>query len=130
MTAFKRARRSLLNVNQLLVDNGPEICYITVMLAHNAPTSINQARPVLRRGLFPLGKPMNFHDFGNDTLLSRAEAAEALTAYGCRTSYLTLNTLACRGGGPPFRKIGVAPAYRWTDCRGWADAKIVARATR
>jgi hypothetical protein len=48
-----------------------------------------------------------------DALLTRDRAAEALNEAGYPTSPATLATRASRGGGPPFRKFGTRPLYRW-----------------
>jgi hypothetical protein len=59
-----------------------------------------------------------------DTLLGRREAAHALTAAGYRTSAATLATKATRGGGPPFRRWGRKPLYRWGDTLEWASSRL------
>jgi hypothetical protein len=58
-----------------------------------------------------------------DALLTRAGTAAALTAAGYPTSAATLATKATRGGGPPFRRYGRVPLYRWGDTLAWAEAK-------
>jgi hypothetical protein len=60
---------------------------------------------------------------GLDVLLDRRALAEALTEEGYKTSPATLATLACRGGGPPFRKYGRRPIYRWGDGLEWAQSR-------
>jgi hypothetical protein len=57
-----------------------------------------------------------------DLLLTRRDAAAALTEAGYPTRPATLATKASRGGGPPFRKYGRRVLYRWADCLGWAEA--------
>lgn len=37
----------------------------------------------------------------------------------------TLETLRCRGGGPPYYKIGRRVVYRSADLRAWVDSKRV-----
>jgi hypothetical protein len=59
-----------------------------------------------------------------DALLPRRATAEALTAAGYKTSEATLATKACRGGGPPFRKFGRVPVYRWGDSLAWAQSQL------
>jgi hypothetical protein len=59
-----------------------------------------------------------------DTLLTRAAAAEALTAAGFPVSRTTLATKASRGGGPRFRKFGARPLYRWGDLLAWAASRL------
>ena len=59
-----------------------------------------------------------------DTLLRRNAAASALTAAGFVTSRATLATLATRGGGPPYRRYGRVPLYRWGDLLDWAKGRL------
>ena len=59
-----------------------------------------------------------------ETLLTRKETAEALTAAGYPTSPATLATKAVRGGGPPFRTWGRKPIYRWGDSLTWARDRL------
>lgn len=61
-----------------------------------------------------------------DTLMRRAAVAEALTAAGYPCTASTLQTKACRGGGPPFRSFGRIPLYRWGDALAWAEGKLSA----
>jgi hypothetical protein len=60
----------------------------------------------------------------HDTLLTRHAAAEALTAAGYPVARATLATRASRGGGPPFRRFGRVPLYRWGDLLDWAEARL------
>ena len=59
-----------------------------------------------------------------ETLLPRSALADALSAAGFPISSTTLATKACRGGGPPFRKFGRVPLYRWSDALDWARGRI------
>ncbi len=59
-----------------------------------------------------------------DALLTRERVAYALTEAGFPTSAKTLATKATRGGGPPFRKYGSRPLYRWGDSLGWAVSRL------
>jgi hypothetical protein len=59
-----------------------------------------------------------------DARLTRDAAAEALTEAGFPVRKATLATLASRGGGPPFRKFGTRPIYRWGDLVAWANARL------
>jgi hypothetical protein len=59
-----------------------------------------------------------------DALLRRGPTAVALTEAGYQTSPTTLATLACRGGGPKFRKYGRYPIYRWGDSLDWAKSRL------
>jgi hypothetical protein len=61
-----------------------------------------------------------------DTLLPRAAAAEALRAAGYPVARATLATRAVRGGGPPFRRFGRVPLYRWGDLLAWAEGRMSA----
>jgi hypothetical protein len=59
-----------------------------------------------------------------DTLLNRRDTAAALTAAGYETAPSTLATTASRGGGPPFRRFGPKPLYRWGDALAWAEGRL------
>lgn len=59
-----------------------------------------------------------------DTLLTRAATAEALTNEGYPTSPATLATKATRGGGPRYRLFGRRPIYRWGDALAWARCRL------
>jgi hypothetical protein len=59
-----------------------------------------------------------------DTLLRRIPNSDALIESGFQVSPATLATLASRGGGPPFRRFGRYPVYRWGDSLEWAKAKL------
>jgi len=59
-----------------------------------------------------------------DALLRRAAGAEALTAAGYPIREATLATKASRGGGPPFRRFGRVPLYRWGDLLDWAQSRM------
>jgi len=50
-----------------------------------------------------------------DARLTRDAAAKALMEAGFPVRKATLATLASRGGGPPFRKLGTRPICRWGD---------------
>jgi hypothetical protein len=61
-----------------------------------------------------------------NTLLRRRPCATALTEAGFQTSAATLATKATRGGGPPFRRFGRVPLYRWGDALEWANSLMSA----
>ena len=61
-----------------------------------------------------------------DALLTRREAAAALTAAGFPVARATLATLASRGGGPPYRRFGTRPLYLWRDLLAWAESRLTA----
>ena len=60
----------------------------------------------------------------SDALLTRDQAAAALTAAGFPVKAKTLATKATRGGGPPFQRFGSRPLYRWADALGWAQSRL------
>ena len=64
---------------------------------------------------------MNFRS--PDTLLTRFDAAQALTDAGYPTSAATLATKASRGGGPAYRLYGRKPLYRCADLMAWAEGR-------
>jgi hypothetical protein len=55
-------------------------------------------------------------------LLTRTQAATALTAAGFPTAAATLATKACRGGGPIYRTYSGRALYRWADLLDWAES--------
>jgi hypothetical protein len=59
-----------------------------------------------------------------DALLTRKVTALALQDAGYPVSEKTLATKATRGGGPPFRKFGSRPLYRWGDSLHWARSRL------
>jgi hypothetical protein len=63
-------------------------------------------------------------DILDDQLLTRDGVAAALTAAGFPIKPKTLATKASRGGGPPYRRFGTKPLYRWRDALAWAEARL------
>jgi alkylation response protein AidB-like acyl-CoA dehydrogenase len=59
-----------------------------------------------------------------DALLTRNQAAAALTEAGLPVAPATLATKATRGGGPPYRLFGRKPLYRWGDALAWAESRL------
>jgi hypothetical protein len=59
-----------------------------------------------------------------NALMRRSATADGLTAAGFPIKTATLATLAVRGGGPPFRKFGRIPLYRWGDSLAWAHSRL------
>ena len=59
-----------------------------------------------------------------DALLRRKTTAAALRDAGFPVAPATLATCATRGNGPPFRRFGRIPLYRWGDCLDWANKKL------
>jgi alkylation response protein AidB-like acyl-CoA dehydrogenase len=65
-------------------------------------------------------------NLADDTLLTRVDAAAALTEAGFPVSPATLATKATRGGGPPYRLFGRKPLYEWGPTLGWAKERLSA----
>ena len=61
-------------------------------------------------------------------LLRRADLAAALTAHGFPITKATLETLACRGGGPAYRLFGRTTLYDLAEALDWARARLSAAA--
>lgn len=59
-----------------------------------------------------------------NALLTRDQAAAALTAAGFPVRSKTLATKATRGGGPPYRRFGPRVLYRWADLIIWAGSRL------
>ena len=59
-----------------------------------------------------------------ETLLTRDQVAEALTAAGFPVKAKTLATKATRGGGPPYQRFGARPLYRWGESLAWARSRL------
>jgi hypothetical protein len=62
----------------------------------------------------------------NEQFLTRAEAAQFLSARGLLTAKTTLDTLAVRGGGPRFVYWGRKPLYTASALLEWAAARLSA----
>ena len=60
----------------------------------------------------------------HNALLTREQAAAALTAAGFPVKAKTLATKATRGGGPPYQSFGARVLYRWGDALAWAEARL------
>ena len=56
--------------------------------------------------------------------LDRAEAARFLSEHGYPIAKATLDTMAVRGGGPPYCYWGRKPLYRKADLLAWAQGRI------
>ena len=56
-------------------------------------------------------------------LLTRTQAAAALTAAGFPTAIATLATKASRGGGPLYRVYSGRCLYQWADLLAWAESR-------
>jgi hypothetical protein len=57
-------------------------------------------------------------------MFTRAQAADYLKSKGIRTSVATLAKLACKGGGPKFRRDGRFVVYHAEHLDEWADRKL------
>jgi hypothetical protein len=64
-----------------------------------------------------------------DALLTRDQAAVALSAAGFPVKAKTLATKATRGGGPAFQRFGTRPLYRWGSTLAWAERRLSAPLT-
>lgn len=58
-----------------------------------------------------------------DARLLRRPLADALTAAGYPISGATLQTMACRGGGPAYMLFNRRAMYRFGDALAWAEAR-------
>ncbi len=56
-------------------------------------------------------------------LLRRDEAAQHLQSFGLRTTQASLATMASRGGGPRFLKIGRSCLYDEGELDGWIQQR-------
>jgi hypothetical protein len=56
---------------------------------------------------------------------TRREAAKHLTdELGLPITWTTLQKLACKGGGPPYRIFGNRALYTDADLNAWAEARM------
>jgi hypothetical protein len=60
------------------------------------------------------------------TLLTRRQAAAALSEAGFPTAPATLARKASAGGGPPYRRYGPRVLYAWDDLEAWARSRLSA----
>lgn len=61
--------------------------------------------------------------------LKRREATDALQKIGRPHTYKTLNTLACRAGGPPYKMFGGLAIYEWGSLLKWTEERMTATRT-
>jgi hypothetical protein len=59
-----------------------------------------------------------------DALLTRDQAAAALSESGFPVKPKTLAVRASRGGGPPYQLFGARALYRWRDLQLWAQSRL------
>ena len=64
------------------------------------------------------------HNIPPDTLLDRRQLAEALCQLGFTVTRQTLETMASRGSGPPYRRWGGVVRYEWSAALVWARARL------
>jgi hypothetical protein len=69
-------------------------------------------------------RPMTAIPDNDQALLTRRQLAAALSAAGYPVAASTLNTMATRGGGPPYQKFGPRPLYRWGPAIKWAEERL------
>ena len=74
----------------------------------------------------PPMRPHSMPRIDPEAPFTRAEAAAALTAAGYPTTYKTLSTKACRGGGPVMRRFGNRVIYLGADLLEWAESNTTA----
>jgi hypothetical protein len=59
-----------------------------------------------------------------DALLTRDQAAAALTESGFPVAPKTLAVRASRGDGPPYQRFGARALYKWGDVQAWALSRL------
>jgi len=65
-----------------------------------------------------------------DALLTRDQAAAALTESGFPVAPKTLAVRASRGDGPPYQRFGARALYKWNDVQAWARSRLTTPAPR
>jgi hypothetical protein len=65
-----------------------------------------------------------------DALLTRDQAAAALTESGFPVAPKTLAVRASRGDGPPYQRFGARALYKWDDVQAWARSRLTVPARR
>jgi hypothetical protein len=65
-----------------------------------------------------------------DALLTRDQAAAALTESGFPVKPKTLAVRASRRDGPPYQLFGARALYRWGDVQAWARSRLTVPASR
>jgi hypothetical protein len=65
-----------------------------------------------------------------DALLTRDQAAAALTESGFPVAPKTLAVRASRGDGPPYQLFGARALYKWDDVQAWARGRLTVPARR
>ncbi len=59
-----------------------------------------------------------------DALLTRDQAAAALTESGFPVAPKTLAVRASRGDGPPYQRFGARALYKWDEVLVWARSRL------
>lgn len=65
-----------------------------------------------------------------DALLTRDQAATALTESGFPVKPKTLAVWASRGDGPPYQMFRARALYKWSEVEAWARSRLAAPARR
>jgi hypothetical protein len=66
----------------------------------------------------------------SEILLTRDQAAAALTEIGFPIKPKTLAKRACAGDGPPYQLFGARAIYKWDDVQAWARSRLTMPAGR
>jgi hypothetical protein len=61
-----------------------------------------------------------------DVLMTREQAADALTKIGFPVKPKTLAVWASRGDGPPYQLFRARALYRWDETEAWARSRLAA----
>jgi hypothetical protein len=61
-----------------------------------------------------------------DVLMTREQAAEALTKIGFPVKPKTLAVWASRGDGPPYQMFRARALYKWSEVEAWARSRLAA----
>jgi hypothetical protein len=61
-----------------------------------------------------------------DHLLTRDQAAAALTENGFPVKPKTLAVWASRGDGPPYQMFRARALYKWSEVEAWARSRLTA----
>jgi hypothetical protein len=69
-------------------------------------------------------RPMTAIPDDEEALLTRRQVAAALTEAGYPVATSSLNTMATRGGSPPFHRFGRRVLYRWGAALKWAEGRL------
>jgi hypothetical protein len=93
------------------------------------PEAVNCIAPDVRQQLAQILGPLATPPLNipREALLDRRQLAAALTVLGFTITKGTLEALASRGGGPPYRRWGnTVVRYRWSEALEWAENRLSA----